>query len=66
MGRNIPRQYFLALSVTFLVLFCRLSHFKGILGLFFENTDFLEFPGFKKSEKHLKSGKIEKIRPLLL
>ena len=52
------------------VLFFRFSHFEAIFRTFFENKDFLEFPdifSFKKtSEKHLNSGKIEKIRPLLL
>ena len=44
--------------------------FKPFFARFFENTDFLEFPEIfslnRTSEKHLESGKIEKLRPLLL
>ena len=47
------------------VLIFRFSHFKGVFRTFFENTDFLEFPEIfslkQVSEKHLKSGKIEKL-----
>ena len=52
------------------VLFFLFFHLKGVFRTLFDNTDFLEFPEIfslkQASEKHLKSGKIEKMRPLLL
>ena len=97
MGRNIPRQHFLALSVIFLGGFKQLQlldyciyvnkvKFPRIFGwtpwsgclqtrkilpgnLCRKGMKFPEIPGnlyFQNtSEKWLKSGKIEKIRPLL-